>query len=118
MHLIHLPIRGVSWAHMLYVTWELSNMHMQDDIDEVNKIAHNLKARLDYLAKLNEAALKRKVRFTHQSFEQIPHHNTCKDIGGASVQVIDRVLCKMCTCRNTCCSLLLHATICAGKLQK
>ncbi len=34
---------------------------MQDDIDEVNKIAHNLKARLDYLAKLNEAALKRKV---------------------------------------------------------
>lgn len=33
----------------------------QDDIDEVNKIAHNLKARLDYLAKLNEAALKRKV---------------------------------------------------------
>ncbi|DBB18656.1 hypothetical protein WJX82_008162 [Trebouxia sp. C0006] len=33
---------------------------MQDDIDEVNKIAHDLKARLDYLAKLNEAALKRK----------------------------------------------------------
>ncbi|DBA73303.1 hypothetical protein WJX77_008885 [Trebouxia sp. C0004] len=33
---------------------------MQDDIDEVNKIAHSLKARLDYLAKLNEAALKRK----------------------------------------------------------
>ena len=44
---------------------------MQDDIDEVNKIAHQLKARLDYLGKLNEAALKRKVcpaagiRFAH-----------------------------------------------------
>lgn len=34
---------------------------LQDDIDEVNKIAHSLKARLDYLQKLNEQALKRKV---------------------------------------------------------
>ena len=34
---------------------------LQDDIDEVNKIAHNLKARLDYLQKLNDQALKRKV---------------------------------------------------------
>lgn len=40
---------------------------MQDDIDEVNKIAHNLKARLDYLQKLNEQALKRKVSCTHHS---------------------------------------------------
>lgn len=37
------------------------NLLVQDDIDEVNKIAHNLKARLDYLQKLNEQALKRKV---------------------------------------------------------
>ncbi|KAL3134903.1 hypothetical protein ABBQ32_007869 [Trebouxia sp. C0010 RCD-2024] len=32
---------------------------MQEDIDEVNKIAHGLKARLDALARMNEAALKR-----------------------------------------------------------
>lgn len=42
-------------------------MKLQDDIDEVNKIAHNLKARLDYLAKLNLAALQRKVRSANQS---------------------------------------------------
>lgn len=34
---------------------------MQVDIDEVNKIAHGLKARLDNLARANEAALKRPV---------------------------------------------------------
>lgn len=34
---------------------------MQVDIDEVNKIAHGLKARLDNLARMNEAALKRPV---------------------------------------------------------
>ena len=34
---------------------------MQIDIDEVNKIAHGLKARLDNLARMNEAALKRPV---------------------------------------------------------
>ena len=42
---------------------------LQDDIDEVNKIAHNLKARLDNLARMNEAALKRKVR--HNQLAQI-----------------------------------------------
>lgn len=34
---------------------------MQVDIDEVNKIAHGLKARLDNLARMNEAALRRPV---------------------------------------------------------
>lgn len=34
---------------------------LQEDIDEVNKIAHGLKARLDSLARMNEAALKRPV---------------------------------------------------------
>ena len=40
---------------------------VQDDIDEVNKIAHNLKARLDNLGRMNEAALKRKVGFQHSA---------------------------------------------------
>lgn len=35
--------------------------YLQEDIDEVNKIAHGLKARLDALARMNEAALKRPV---------------------------------------------------------
>ena len=63
---IHACIQGVQHAlalqthgHLIALT--MLGFCMQDDIDEVNKIAHSLKARLDNLARMNEAALKRKV---------------------------------------------------------
>lgn len=43
---------------------------MQDDIDEVNKIAHQVKNRLERLDKANEQALSRPVRkSSHAVFE-------------------------------------------------
>ena len=35
---------------------------MQDNINEVNKTAHQVKGRLEHLDKMNETAMKRKVR--------------------------------------------------------
>ena len=39
---------------------------MQDEIDEVNKIAHQVKNRLERLDKMNEQALGRPVSFSGQ----------------------------------------------------
>ena len=39
---------------------------MQDDVDEVNKTAHQVKNRLERLDKLNEQALGRQVRISHR----------------------------------------------------
>lgn len=44
---------------------------MQDDIDEVNKIAHQVKNRLERLDKMNEQALSRPVRSLWNSYPDI-----------------------------------------------
>ena len=36
-------------------------MNVQDDMNEVSKIAHNIKSRLEHLQRVNEAALDRKA---------------------------------------------------------
>ena len=55
-------VTAIAWCQccVLLMTPDCSAC-MQTDIDEVNKIAHGLKARLDNLARANEAALKRPV---------------------------------------------------------